>query len=208
MLSRLVGRDLGLSSVTGISPTMIEHWLSSHGGIYYTMLSTAIELAAGDLGLAPVRPGGAFGDVPLISPALNAAFGSMVKDSAVTSSKFIEEFYRTKDYITQIHRSATAAARGGDVEYARRLLSEFGGTPAAYKLMNQAGTELSDINTALRMIRDNRDMSREKKRAEEEKLIARRNQITREVMRVVRAIEGQQGTDFRSGQGVMTRILP
>jgi hypothetical protein len=208
MLSRLVGRDLGVSEFTGISPTMIEHWLSSHGGIYYTMLSTAVEIAAGDLGLAPVRPGGAFGDVPLISPALNAAFGSMVKDSAVTPSRFIEEYYKTRDHITQIYRSATNAARGGDVEYARRLLSEFGGAPAAYKIMNQAGTELTDINTALRMLRDNRTMTREQKRIEEEKLIARRNAISRKVMEVVRAIEEKQGANFSRGQGALSRILP
>ncbi len=208
MLSRLVGRDMGISDLTGISPTMIEHWLSSHGGIYYTMLSTAVEIAAGDMGLAPVRPGGAFGDVPLISPALNAAFGSMVKDSAVTPTKFIEEFYRTKDYITQIYRSATSAARGGDVEYANRLMSQFGGTAAAYRAMNKASTRLTDINTALRMLRDNREMSREQKRIEEEKLIAERNGITRDVMKYVRSIEDQQGTDFRAGQGVLARILP
>jgi hypothetical protein len=208
MLSRLVGRDMGISDLTGISPTMIEHWLSSHGGIYYTMLSTAVEIAAGDMGLAPVRPGGAFGDVPVISPALTAAFGSMVRDTNVASTRFIEEYYRTKNYVTQIYRSAANAARGGDVEYARRLLSEFGGAPAAYKLMNRAGTELTDINTALRMLRDNREMSRERKRAEEEKLIARRNAITREVVNTIRAIEEKQGTDFRSGQGVLARILP
>lgn len=199
-LTRLVGRDMGVSDLTGISPTMIEHWASSYGGIYYVMLSTAIDSVAADLGLMPVRPGGAFGDTPVLSPVLNKAFGSFLRDSSTTTTKWIEEFYRTKDWITQIHRSATAAKDAGDIEYANRLLAEAPGRPAAYKLVNKAGTDLSEINARLRKIRDDRSMSREEKRKRETELIQRRNEITKNVMRTIREIEEKQGATFRSVQ--------
>ncbi len=199
-LTRLVGRDMGISDLTGISPTMIEHWASSYGGIYYVMLSTAIDSVASDLGLMPVRPGGAFGDTPFLSPALNRAFGSFLRDSNTTTTKWIEEFYRTKDWITQIHRSATAAEGAGDIEYSNRLLAAAPGRPAAYKLVNKAGTDLSEINAELRKIRDDRSMSREEKRKRETELIQRRNAITKNVMRTIRDIEDRQGATFRSVQ--------
>jgi hypothetical protein len=58
------------------------------------------------------------------------------------------------------------------------------------------------------MLRDNRDLTREQKRAREVELIARRNELTRRVMEVVRTIEEKQGAKFSQGQGALSRILP
>lgn len=195
-IAKFIGQRMGVSDLTKVSPAMIEHFLSGYGGIYYVMASTVIDMVGAELGLTPAQPGGAFGDMPVVSQTMQRAFGSFLKDTDMSSTRFIEEFYTAKDHITQIYRSATEAARAGDVEYARKILDEAPLTPAAYKLVNAAASRLSDVNTRLRLLRQDRSMSAAEKRRQMKPLIKIRNELTRQVTEAIRKIEDEQGASF------------
>lgn len=196
-LARFIGRQLGVSDMTKLSPTMIEHYLQGFGGAYFHMMSGATDMAAAELGFSSAPVGGAWGDMPVASQAAERVFGSMIKRSDQQSTKYMEEFYRNKDYITQVYRSAKAAAASGDVEYAQHLLQQAGGTPAAYKLVNKAASQLSDLNAAIRAIRQDTKMSPGAKRTKIEPLIRVRNELVRGVAGVIRDIEEAQGATFK-----------
>lgn len=196
-ISRFIGQQLGISDATKISPTMIEHWFSGYGGTYFLTAAAVVDIAASETGLGSAPVGGAFGDVPVFSSAMQRSFGSMLSVTDQKSTKFIEEFYRNKDSITQIYRSAKDAAARGDVEYAQRLLEKASGTPQAYKIVNKAASQLSEINRAIRDVRADRDMTPAQKRAAIAPLVKQRNRLVAAVSGVIDEIEEQQGGTFR-----------
>jgi adenylate kinase family enzyme len=197
-ISRFVGQQLGISDLTKISPTMIEHWAAGYGGAYFLTAAAAVDVAASETGLGSAPVGGAFGDVPVASAALQRSFGSMLGITDQKSTKFIEEFYRNKDFITQVYRSAKDAAARGDVEHAQRLLEKAPGTAEAYKIVNRAASQLSEINRGIRDVRNDRNLSPAEKRAKIAPLVQARNRLVAEVSRVIDGIEEQQGRTFRS----------
>lgn len=188
----------GLGSFAGLSPVQMDHLLAGYGGVAYTSLATSIDVAAGELGILPARPTGVFGDIPVVNTALENTFRSMFKQrDADPANRWVEDFYQTRAAITQIYRSARAAALTGDVERARQLLAAAPATPAAYKLVNRAGAQLSDINSAIRQVQADPKMSGAEKRRKLDVLIKTRNDISAEVARIIRAAEEKQGTSFR-----------
>jgi hypothetical protein len=188
----------GLGSFAGLSPVQMDHLLAGYGGVAYTSLATSIDTVAGELGMLPARPTGIFGDIPVVNTALENTFRSMFKQrDADPSNRWVEDFYQTRAAITQIYRSARAAALTGDVERARQLLAAAPATPAAYKLVNKAGAQLSDINSAIRQIQSDPKMSGAEKRRKLDVLIKTRNDISAEVARIIRAAEEKQGTSFK-----------
>ena len=197
-LSRFIGQQLGISDATGLSPSMIEHYLQGYGGTYFLTAASAMDVATSEVGIGSAPVGGAFGDVPVVSSAIQRAFGSMLKETDQASSKYVEEFYNNKDYITQIYRSAKDAAANGDVEYAQKLLDKAGGTPAAYKIVNKASAQLGDINRAIREVRANKDLNPKQKRDMIGPMIKARNDLVRNVSNVIRQIEEKQGRTFKS----------
>lgn len=188
----------GLGDFTGLSPVMLEHLLAGYGGVAYQMLATTVDTVAGDLGLLPSRPEGVFGTIPVVTPVLENAIGSMVKFSEGDSAnRWLEDFYATRNSITQLYRSAKDAALVGDVERARQLLAEAPATPQAYKLVNKVGARMGDLNAVIRQIRADPKMTPEAKRAKLKVLIEERNTMSREVMKIIREYEEKQGTTFR-----------
>lgn len=211
-LSRFIGQQLKLSemSIPGfemvlgadqgkISPVMIQHYLEGYFGAYFHTLSGATDMATAELGFGSAPVGGAWGDVPVGSRLMERVTGSMFRNVDQQTTKYMEEFYRNRDWITQIYRSAKDAAANGDVEYARRLLEESPGTQAAYKLVNKASSQLGDINAGIRAIRADTKMTPAQKRAKIEPLIRARNEYVKQVALMVKKIEEQQGSTFRSG---------
>jgi hypothetical protein len=197
-ISRFIGQQLGISDLTKISPTMIEHWFAGYGGAYFLTAAAAVDIAASETGLGSAPVGGAFGDVPVFSSAMQRSFGSMLSMTDQKSTKFMEEFYRNKDFITQVYRSAKDAAARGDVEHAQRLLEQAQGTPQAYKIVNKAASQLSEINRAIRDVRNDRTLSPAQKREKIGPLVRARNRLVADVSRVIDEIEEQQGRTFRS----------
>ena len=196
--AQMLGRDMGISDATSLSPNYIQHYLEGYGGTYFATLSSALDIIAGELGYGSAPVGGAFGDVTGVSQAAQRMLGSMWRDTAQNNSKYVEDFYRNREYITQIMRSAKAAAAVGDVEYARRILNEAPAAPAAYKMMNKASSRIGDLNSAIREIKGNRDMTPKQKRDRITPLIRERNRMVKAISELVDRIEEKQGATFKS----------
>jgi len=183
---------------TGLSPVAIDHLLAGYGGVAYTSLASTIDVVAGDLGIIPARPEGVFGSIPIVSPALQNTFGSMFKSAdGDAANRFVDDFYTNRAAITQVYRSARTAALSGDVERARELLAQAPMTPEVYTIVNRAGTRLTEINDAMRRLRNNSDMSAAEKRAPMTELVNERNRIAYEVNEIIKRAEEAQGTSFR-----------
>ena len=188
----------GLGSFTGLSPVQMDHLLAGYGGVAYTSLASTIDAVGGELGMLPARPTGVFGEIPVINSALENTFRSMYRQrDADPANRFVEDFYDTRAAITQIYRSARAAALTGDVERARRLLAEAPATPAAYRLVNRAGAQLSDLNNAIRQVQGDPKLSSAQKRKKLDALIRERNRIAAEITRVIQKAEAAQDVTFR-----------
>ncbi len=188
----------GLGSFAGLSPIQMDHLLAGYGGVAYTSLAATVDTVAGELGMLPARPSGVFGSMPVVNSALENTFRSMFKQrDADPANRFVEDFYQMREAITQIHRSARAAALTGDIERARQLLLSAPATPAAHRLVNQAGARMTDINSAIRQLRTDTALSADQKRKRMDALITERNKIAMQVARMIREMEEQQGTTFR-----------
>ena len=188
----------GLGDFTGLSPVNMDHLLNGYGGVAYQMLATMVDTVGGDLGLLPSRPEGVFGTVPILSPTLDGTFRSMYKDAeADSANRYVEDFYAVRQSITQLYRSAKAAAEAGDVARAKELLAAAPATPAAYKLVNRANKRLGDINSLMREIRQSPNLSSREKQERLSVLIKERNRISAGVMKVIRQAEENQGTSFK-----------
>jgi hypothetical protein len=134
----------------------------------------------------------------LATGLLKETFGSVFKDQKDDgANRWVEDFYSRRQAVEQIYLTAREAALFGDVERAKELLAAAPATPAAYKLVNSAGTRMADINKAMRFIRQNGKMSADQKRKALQPLIAERNRLAGKVMEVVRDLEEKQGTSFR-----------
>jgi hypothetical protein len=123
--------------------------------------------------------------------------GSLVRATPQQSDKYIGEFYETKDYIDQIYSSAKAAATNGDVEYARSLLAQVPGLDNARKLMNKIAPKMTELNSAIRLTRQDRKLTRKQKADRLAPLVKARNALSKQVMDVVRQIEEAQGAKFK-----------
>lgn len=196
-LAVFVGQQLGISDATKVSPAMITHFFQGYGGAYYVFLSTMFDTLGQDLGLAPKSAEPVFGDIPFVTPALSKAFGAFVRDTDMQTTRFVEEFYKTKDHVTQIYRSAKTAREAGDFEYARKIMEQAPKTTAAYKRFNKTSTDLSKVNARIRLIRQDRTMSRKEKEEKLRPLLARRHKLTRSAAEVARKMEEQQGISFK-----------
>lgn len=188
-LSKLVGRQLGISDAANVSPTMIEHYLQGYGGVFYSLASAMTDAVGAEIGLTPAPPAGAFGAVPVISPTMTRAVGSVVQVEGLTSEKYIEEFYRTKDHLTQTYQSAKIAATNGDVEYAQRLLARHPGLVQARSVVNKASRTMGELNTAIRTIKNDRSLSAGEKAKRLAPVIQRRNRLAQQVVEAVEMIE-------------------
>lgn len=195
-LTIALGQKLGVSDATNMSPAMLEHALQGYGGAYYHMLSAAVEMVGQELGLSPSTPMGPVGAVPVVSPAIERSLGSLIKSEPMQTGKYIEEFYRAKTHLDQIYLSAKEAATNGDIEYARSLLVEAPGLPAARKIINKASQSMGDLNAAIRVTRLDKTLTREQKAAKMAPLIKARNELSRIVVKAVEQIETAQGRKF------------
>jgi hypothetical protein len=198
----------GMGRLTGLSPVALDHLLQGYGGLAYSLPATIIDVVAGHMGLLPSKPAGVFeAALPEATPgvvkglttgALNETFSSVFKDMDDDgANRWVEEFYEVRNYITQVYRTANSAAQFGDIERAKELIAAAPATPAAYKLVNKASSRLSELNTAMRFIRQSKDMGAEEKRMKLQPLIRERNRIAAKVMDVIRDLEEKQDSTFR-----------
>lgn len=192
-----------LADWTGASPIMIDHLLSGYGGAPYAALAAASDIVAGDLGLLPNKPQGAFGDMPVLSKVAQNTFGSMVKFAdADGSNRYVGEFYDLKTAITQVYRSAKAARQSGDEARYRAILDAVPGggegVTKAYRMVNRQGSKISDLNSKIRMIEGDKKMSPEAKRAALTPLVNERNRISEQVYKAIREFEAKAGRSFAS----------
>ena len=190
----------GLGRFTGMSPVQVEHLLQGYGGIAYSMLAMGVDTIAGEIGLLPTRPEGVFGSTPGIAQFAEAAFGSQVRRrEGDPSNRWVEEFYDTRAAVIQVFRAARAAAERGDIERARQLLggADPSVTAEVHRFVNQAASQMTQLNQAMRDTREDRDMSAAEKTRRLTKLIEARNQISMRVMQIVREQEAAQDVDFR-----------
>lgn len=195
-LATFVGQRLGISDITKVSPAMITHFFEGYGGAYYVFASTLFDIAAQDMGIAPKSGSTTFGDIPFASTAMEKAFGPFLRETSLGTTKFVEEFYNAVDHVGQVYTSARDARKNGDYEYAKRIIARAPMTEPARSMLNKKVTRMGDYNAEIRLLRQDRTMSRAEKNRKLSEAIKKRNNLARDVMDSVREMEEQQGITF------------
>jgi hypothetical protein len=204
-LAIFLGRDLGLSRLPellgfergeGPSPARIEHAMQGHAGVYWSIASNTFSMVAqnmdifgADEPLAPRQATDVFGRTPIISTALNQAFGWGIRDTALETNRFVEDYYRAMDRVTQRYRSMTATRQTADVERLQDLIERFPATPAQAQLANRARVRMGELNTAIRTLRTNTSLDADERRDQLARLIEVRNTLARQVSRAIDQIQ-------------------
>jgi hypothetical protein len=199
-LAVLLGKHLGLSDLTGMGPERLDHLLSGYGGLAYTALNAAVDVAATETGLLPQRAGGAFGDVPAASSVAQNALGSMFRDAdADASNKWVGEFYDLKDAATQVYRSAKQAEDNGNMQAAEEIAAEMPGNHPVYTAVNATSAVLTRINKQIRLINGSDVRSAASKRLALKPLVRDRNLISTMTYQKALAIQkaAERGDEFK-----------
>jgi hypothetical protein len=185
----------GLARTLDLSPLEIDHLGFGYGGVFYSLMTAATDSIATNLGLLPARPATVLSAVP----GAQATFGSMVKDERDDAvSRDFERYFEVRQAVDNIYNSAKQAVERRDIERARQLLTDAPATIEVYKFLNSVERDISEVTRAMRNIRLDPNLSSREKQARLRPLIARRNTMVGQVMRIIDEAEKRQGTSFRT----------
>jgi hypothetical protein len=208
-LAIFLGRDLGLSrlpellgfdDVQGISPARIEHAMQGHAGVYWSIASNTFAIIAQNLDVLPGvdeplaarQATDVFGRMPFVSTALNQAFGWGIRDTALETNRFVEDYFRAMDRVTQRYRSISSAVQTANVDRLQDLIERFPATPAQAALANRARVRMGELNTIIRTLRTNTSLDTDVRREQLVAAIQARNTLARQVWRAIQNIEEAQ----------------
>jgi hypothetical protein len=185
----------GMARTLDLSPLELDHLGYGYGGVFYSLLTAATDAVASNLGLLPARPATVLSAIP----GAQATFGSMIKDERDdTANRDFERYYQVRQAVENIYNSAKQATERGDIARARRLLEDAPATIDVYRFLNSIERDISEVNTAMRNIRLDDNLTSREKQARLRPLIAQRNLMAGRVMDIIEEAERRQGRPFRS----------
>lgn len=186
---KAIGRE------TGISPMQAEHLISGYLGTLGQMTLAGMDAIMGASGAVPSKPAGAFGSVPVISPAIESAFGRFYKEGPDAANRWVGDFYDLKRKADETFNTIRKLREEGEVERAREMQRENAGLVAARKQMSRMGDQISGLSRQINDIRADDEMSPTEKRQRMDVLIARRNAIARRTAAIVEKIKNRRSED-------------
>ena len=174
-----------VNSVFGnvLSPIKAQALLDGYTGTMGVTLMNGFDSILAMLGAIPGKPAGAFGD-PATMPAMlaNAAgFNRFYREDEAMVSRFVGDFYKIKEMTDQLVRSQNLARQNGDLQRLQELRGEEGLPLRMREVVNNASTQISDINKRIRII-EKRDIDGVAKAEAIRPLIAQRDRIAKRVV--------------------------
>jgi hypothetical protein len=170
-IAKLIGEQ------AGISPIRVQYVLEGYSGTIGATVLAGLDSIWASMGLIPSKPAGAFGD-PMSMPAIIAGLtgaNRFYRSDDQTASRFVGDFYKIKEMTDQLIRSQNDATESRDLDRLAELRGDAGLPLRLRPMVNQASTQITEINRrmariergdldsvskadALRPLRERRDM--------------------------------------------------
>jgi hypothetical protein len=161
----------------GVSPIRVQYVLEGYSGTIGSTVLAGFDSILSSFGMIPGKPAGAFGD-PMSMPAIIAGLtgaNRFYRSDDQSATRFIGEFYKIKEMTDQLVRSQNMAMETRDLDRLAELRGDAGLPLRLRPMVNQASTQITEINKrmariersdmdsvskadALRPLREQRDM--------------------------------------------------
>lgn len=181
-LARLLGKSgvlvdpVSLVAGTGVkqlSPVQIDSLIK---GYFAGVGVLAVSAADGLLHHTVIDRGAAL-PIPL-----RTMTGSFVEELPTNSSRYVDMLYKTAQDVEQTYASYQNAIKQGDIEKARGIMEEEGGTLAKYHMIESLKKNESRINQVIQRVRDDKLMTGEQKAEQIRRLKVVQDQIARQMV--------------------------
>jgi GNAT superfamily N-acetyltransferase len=181
-LARLLGKSgmlvdpVSLVAGTGVKPLSPVQIDSLIKGYFAGVGVFAVSAVDGLLHHTVIDRGAAL-PVPL-----RTLTGSFVEELPTNSSRYVDMLYKTAQDVEQTYASYQNAIKQGDIEKARQIMKDEGGTLAKYHMIESLKRNESRIGQAITRIRDSRELTGEQKEEQIRRLKLVQDQIARRMV--------------------------
>lgn len=177
--TRAVGKVI--SDPTGLSPKQLEHLIRGYLGALGAYALDASDMAVRSISGMPARPAARIDEIPVIK--------AFVRASPAYSTVYATDMYEMHREIDQIYRTIRAFQKEGNIKEARALLEEHRQTLRARGVLGSGLKAIKNIRRRIDIIMRDTRLTNQEKREQIDKLLLRRNEITRRVYDRVSSLE-------------------
>lgn len=138
----------------GVSPIRVQYVLEGYSGTIGANVLAGFDSILASAGLIPNKPAGAFGD-PMSMPAIVAGLtgaSRFYRSDDQTASRFVGDFYKIKEMTDQLVRSQNMAVESRDLDRLAELRGDAGLPLRLRPMVNQASTQINEINKRMARI--------------------------------------------------------
>ena len=147
-IAKLIGEQ------AGVSPIRVQYVLEGYSGTIGSSVLAGFDSILASLGMIPNKPAGAFGD-PMSMPAIVAGLtgaSRFYRSDDQTASRFVGDFYKIKEMTDQLVRSQNMATESRDLDRLAELRGDAGLPLRLRPMVNQASTQINEINKRMARI--------------------------------------------------------
>ncbi|WP_376956416.1 LPD38 domain-containing protein (plasmid) [Azospirillum sp. A26] len=178
-----------LGREANISPMKAEHLIGGYLGTLGQMALAGMDAIMGASGAVPSKPAGAFGSVPILSPAVESAFGRFYKTGPDAANRWVGDFYDLKHQADETWSTIRKLRQDGELDRAKELQRDNAGLVGARKQIEKMGEQIGGLTRRINDIRSDDEMSPDEKRAKMDDLIAKRNAIAKRTEGILQKIK-------------------
>lgn len=181
-LARLLGKSgmlvdpVSLVAGTGVKPLSPVQIDSLIKGYFAGVGVFAVSAVDGMLHHTVIDRGAAL-PVPL-----RTLTGSFAEDLPTNSSRYVDMLYKTAQDVEQTYASYQNAIKQGNIDEARKIMKDEGGTLAKYHMIESLKKNETRISQAITRIRDSRELTGEQKEEQIRRLKLVQDQIARRMV--------------------------
>jgi hypothetical protein len=173
----------------GISPIRTQYVLEGYSGTIGSSVLAGFDSILAGFGMIPRKPAGAFGD-PMSMPAIAAdltGVSRFYRSDDQSATRFIGDFYKIKEMTDQLVRSQNMATESRDLDRLAELRGDAGLPLRLRPMVNQASTQITEINKRIARI-ERSDLTSVEKTEALRPLREQRDRVARRVVERARDI--------------------
>jgi hypothetical protein len=152
----------------GVSPVMLEHLAQGYGGSMSMMLLAFTDSILETTGAVPNKPSGLFGDAGLIGGKTwlgqIGGLSRFIRADDERGTRFAQDFYEAKESVTELQQTIRVLRERGRAKEALKLLENNRGKIALRRRIERTSRQLSQINKRINKVREDPNMSPDRKR--------------------------------------------
>jgi hypothetical protein len=173
----------------GVSPIRVQYVLEGYSGTIGSSVLAGFDSILASFGMIPGKPAGAFGD-PMSMPAIAAGLTGVsrfYRSDDQSATRFIGDFYKIKEMTDQLVRSQNMAMETRDLDRLAELRGDAGLPLRLRPMVNQASTQITEINKRIARI-ERSDLTSVEKTEALRPLREQRDRVARRVVERARDI--------------------